>query len=370
MALPFILALVALTAGVAVGMFVSPPMLALYAGLTWVAPVLCGLYVVIHPEHHDQFERALLPALLAGLIVVGVYGVAQFVSPPLWDRLWMTNSRMDSIGQPFPYKVRVFSTLNAPGPLAQFASAALLILVAQRSMLRWPSIAWPAFAVGLSVFLLSLARSAWLGFSVGLAALLLVAAGRTRRTAIAIVGIGATALLAISMAPLPTALDSMREAIASRITSMSDLSMDDSFRARRYLIPAVLADISERPLGSGLGATLVGGARGTASSRLADQGLYLDNGVLEILLVLGWFGGALFLCTITGGLALAVRRAWTHRATFGYVGALIALYTQLAGGTIFAGVGGAMFWLALAMALTETATGAPKAAPAMAVWRR
>jgi hypothetical protein len=333
-------------------MFESPPTLVLYAGLTWVAPILCGLYVAIHPEHHEQFERSIVLTILGGLLVVGVYGIAQFVAPQLWDRMWMTNSRMDSIGLPAPYKVRVFSTLNAPGPLAQFLSASLLLLLAQRARLTWPSIAWPAIALGLTVFLLSLARSAWVGFAVGLIALLLFASGRTRRSSIAIVCGGALGLLAVATAPLPTALQSMRETIETRITTMGDLSMDDSFRARRYLIPAVLADISDRPLGSGLGATLVGGARGSAASRLADQGLYLDNGILEILLVLGWFGGALFLSSTAAAVTMALRAARRNQQAFGYFGAVLALFTQLAGGTIFAGVGGAIFWLSLGMALT------------------
>jgi hypothetical protein len=259
----------------------------------------------------------------------------------------MIHSRMDSIGTPFPLMVRVFSTMNAPGPLAQFLSASLLIVLAQRSARKWPGV-----ALGIGILLLSLARSAWLGFAMGFLLLVVLAPARFRRGALGLVGLAVVGVLAVRSAPLPHALDSMRNTIETRVTTMRDLAMDDSYRARRQLIPAVLADIVARPLGSGLGATLVGGARGTASSRLADQGLYLDNGVLEILLVLGWFGGGLFLLSAGGSLLMSLRTALTYRAGVGYLAGALALLAQVVGGTVFAGVGGAMFWLAVGMALT------------------
>ncbi len=346
-AVPFVLAFVALVGGVVVGLFLSPPTLVLYAALSWTAPLLLGLHVVIHPEHHRRYHRAIVQSLGFGVVLLGLYGIAQFLAPTLWDRLWMINSRMDSIGQPLPLRVRVFSTMNAPGPLAQFLSAGLLILLAVRSTLKGPGV-----VAGLVVFLLSLARSAWLGFAVGFVALVVLAEARTRQTLFWILALVSVVLLTISTAPLPPEMASMRETIGRRLTTIGDLSMDDSFRARRYLVPAVLADIGEHPLGNGLGATLVGGARGSASSRLADQGLYLDNGVLEVLLVLGWGGGVIFLLSAGGALWMSLRTVRAHDAGVGYLAGATALLAQVVGGTIFSGVGGAMFWLAVAMAMT------------------
>lgn len=350
---PLLVALLCLLAGLVVGLTVSAPMLVLYAALSWMAPVLFGMHVAIHPERHDDYRRSILRALTVGLVLLGVYGVAQFLAPSIWDRVWMVNSRMDSIGTPEPLRVRVFSMMNAPGPLAQFVSAALLIVLASRSWLKWP-----AFVAGALIFLLSLARSAWLGFAIGLALLLLFAPRRTRVTALRVAAFATATVLVLSVVRLPTTLESMRHTIELRVTSMGDLSMDDSFRARRYLVPAVLADVAERPLGSGLGATLVGGARGSASSRLADQGLYLDNGVLEILLVLGWGGGVLFLSAAIAALWMSFRSMQNGVAGYGYLAGGVALMAQVAGGTVFSGVGGAMFWMAVAMSMNQRPDGA------------
>lgn len=343
---PLVVAMISLVGGVVVGLTLSPAPLVLYAGLSWVAPVLFGMHVAMHPERAEAYHRAILLALTLGLVVLGVYGIAQFVAPAIWDRLWMVNSRMNSIGTPEPLRVRVFSMMNAPGPLAQFLSASLLIVLAHRSWTKWP-----ALGLGVLIFLLSLARSAWLGFAMGLVLLLIFA---PRRTRVATLSVGVTALVlvvALSALRLPPTLESMRQTIELRVTSMGDLSMDDSFRARRYLVPAVLSDVADRPLGSGLGATLVGGARGNASSRLADQGLYLDNGVLEILLVLGWGGGLLFLASALSALWMAFRESRISRSGYGYLAGGVALMAQVAGGTVFSGVGGAMFWMAVAMAM-------------------
>lgn len=367
--LPLVLAMVALVSGVLVGLTVSPPALVLYAGLSWSAPILVGLHIAIHPERHDQYHRAIVHTLGIGVVAVGVYGLAQFVAPSVWDRLWMVNSQMNSIGTPVPFQVRVFSTLNAPGPLAQFLTAAVLILLALQASWKWPAV-----VLGTMVLLLSLARSAWLGFVVGFCMLLVLAPHRIRRAAFTVLATGALVLTALSVVPLRGAPEAMRRTISLRVTSMGDLSMDDSFRARQYLIPAVIADIEGRPMGSGLGATLVGGARGTASSRLADQGLYLDNGVLEILLVLGWFAGVLFLGSATAAVALAFPVVRASGAGYGYLAAAMALLAQVIGGTIFAGVGGAMFWMAIAMARTtdRAVAGRTVAARTLAVrtrWR-
>ncbi|MEP7382751.1 MAG: O-antigen ligase family protein [Gemmatimonadota bacterium] len=346
-ALPFVVGVASLLGAVLVGLFLTPPSLVLYAAMSWMAPLLLGLHVAIHPEHREAYHRAISRTLVVGVIAMGIYGVAQFVMPAEWDRLWMINSRMDSIGEPLPLRVRVFSTMNAPGPLAQFLTVALLIVLGLRTKFKWPTL-----AAGLLLLLMSLARSAWLGFAVGVALLLAVAPRPARRGAIGLVVGAVLALVVAAAAPLPTALASLRHTIASRLTTIGDLSMDDSFRARRYLIPALVADIGEQPLGSGLGSTLVGGARGRATARLADQGLYLDNGILEVLLVMGWVGGLLFLGSAGGATWLAWRGTRGRPTGYGYFAGAVALLAQVVGATIFTGVGGAMLWLSMSMAMT------------------
>ncbi len=346
---PFTVALLCLVGGVAVGLTVSSPPLVFYAALTWCAPLLLGAHVVLHPERHDAYHKAITTTLVVGITVLAVYGCAQFYAPATWDRMWMVNSRMDSIGQPAPFQVRVFSLMNAPGPLGQFLCAGLLILLANRARLKTP-----ALYAGIVLLLLSLSRSAWLGFAVGFVYLLFFVGGRSRRTALAIIGTTIAIIVAFQRAPAPRELNPLRRTIENRVTTMTDLSMDVSYRARSYLIPVLKAEILSHPLGNGLGATLVGGARGATSNRLSDLGLYLDNGILETFLVLGWLGGLMFLASSACVVAMALLTVRRGEGANGYVAGAIALFTQLISGTIFFGVGGAAFWTCAAMAITST----------------
>lgn len=94
-----------------------------YAALTTV-PLLLLLFVerAKLPDVWSSVER-LLPWLG---IVVGAYGVIQFFWLPSWDREWMISSGLTSVGHPYPMQVRVFGTLESPGPFATFIGASML----------------------------------------------------------------------------------------------------------------------------------------------------------------------------------------------------------------------------------------------------
>ena len=74
----------------------------------WSTPILYGYWVTLQVAKGHDMVRAL--AIIFGLIspVMGIYALLQYLDPPDWDRLWMIRSKMDSIGEPYPYKVRVF----------------------------------------------------------------------------------------------------------------------------------------------------------------------------------------------------------------------------------------------------------------------
>jgi hypothetical protein len=92
----------------------------------WILPVIFAIHVLIMPEAALDKARAMLRAMVFGGAVIGLYGIVQFVLLLPWDSNWMTESGLASIGAPYPFLVRVFSTLNTPGPFAQFVGAASL----------------------------------------------------------------------------------------------------------------------------------------------------------------------------------------------------------------------------------------------------
>ena len=81
-----------------------------------------------------------LPWFVAiNLLLLGGYGIFQYLDPPSWDRDWMINSAMDSIGEPEPLMVRVFGTLNAPGVYGLWIAALLVLSFAFHCGLTMPA---------------------------------------------------------------------------------------------------------------------------------------------------------------------------------------------------------------------------------------
>ncbi|MEE9094707.1 hypothetical protein [Pseudarthrobacter phenanthrenivorans] len=97
----------------------------IYFAMALIVPVLLTVFIAIAsvPDIWETFER-LLPGI--GL-VVGCYGVYQFFFLPQWDRSWMLNSGLESIGQALPMAVRVFGASESPGPYAAFMGLVVIV---------------------------------------------------------------------------------------------------------------------------------------------------------------------------------------------------------------------------------------------------
>jgi O-antigen ligase len=80
-----------------------------------------------------------------------------------------------SIGQPVPYGVRVFGTMNAPAAFATFTATGLFLIGFSRR--PWPALL--AMPAALSL-LLSLYRTAWISLAVSILFCLFFAGTRRR----------------------------------------------------------------------------------------------------------------------------------------------------------------------------------------------
>ena len=99
-----------------VGLLVGPSTAALEI-LNWFLPLCFGWYIATRADDVHRIEAAAASTFIAGAFVAGLYGMYQFVSPPLWDINWMQRSGMTTIGRPVPFEVRVFGTMHSPGIL-------------------------------------------------------------------------------------------------------------------------------------------------------------------------------------------------------------------------------------------------------------
>lgn len=252
--------------------------------LNWALPILFALHILTAPEDADEKARQIMLAMVWGGLVIGVYGLIQYLIMPAWDAEWMRGSALQSIGAPIPRMVRVFSTLNSPGPYAQFVAASALIAIATRSRMRWGSILFSL--IGL---LLSLVRAAWGSWAIALVMLFFWSNVRQK------VAFAATALAAILVITPAIAFSPLGETISARFATLSNTSSDTSYLERVDLYRRFSSTALSSIAGVGLGRTGVISARLSGQNPDAvDATNNIDSGVLEIFFTFGLLG-AVFL---------------------------------------------------------------------------
>ncbi|MEM7682165.1 MAG: hypothetical protein AAF288_09435 [Planctomycetota bacterium] len=290
-ATPFVLAALGVGYGYVVGTASQGPAAATFDLLNWAVPMVFGLYLALEWRAYPAIRKAVVRTFGYGLILTGAYGIAQFLLAPGWDAYWMAHCGMGAIGVPEPLRIRVFSTMNAPGPYGILTACGILLLMGggrQAGPARWPAV-----ILGSAGLLLSMARTAWLGWAVG-ALVLIRFAPKQRRVSLLLVLAGVMLCGFLVARALPPS-----GAVAQRVSTMGDIRNDHSFQDRVDLLQSLRGALLD-PVGQGLGST------GTAAKLNLGETLDFDNGVANVPYVLGWIGGGLFAV----GVGLAFARAW------------------------------------------------------------
>jgi hypothetical protein len=338
---PFALILVGLDYGYTVGLVRAGPLPATYGLLTWIAPVVFGFHVAVGWRQYPLYRDAIQRIFLWGVLAMGVYGIVQFFIVPPWDAYWMEVAPMVSIGRPEPFEVRVWSTMNAPGPFALVMMAGLLFAFAARG--RWQLIAGVPGYVG---FLLSLVRSAWLGWAVG--ALFLLGRVQARQKVRLIAVACAIALLALPL----LRLEAVAEKVTDKFETMQNLEEDLSWRARLALYRDFSLESLTNVVGEGIGST-------NLATKLANEGQLgrystVDSGILEVVFVLGWPGTVLFVGGLGWLLTVSFARGASHDDLAAQAAGAIVLATlaMLLSSNTLLGVGGMVFWSFLGLTLS------------------
>lgn len=314
---------------------------ATYDALLWFTPVLLGFHVLVHWEAYPLSRQVVRSAFTWGVLLLGSYGILQFIVVPAWDAYWMIGANMGSIGKPVPFGLRIFSTLNAPGPFAVMLIVGLLLLFDGRGLL-----ARFAAVPGYVALLLTLVRSAWGGWVLAVLFLIVRLRGHLRGRLVVVLGV--SVLLSL---PLLTMYSPITERVQSRAETLGDISEDGSFQARTNLYRNASATALTNPIGAGMGSV---GKATKASEGSAES---FESGVLAIPYVLGWPGTLLYGL----GLVLLCLEAVKTRASdtdqFAVIGASIvfAFSGMMLLGNMLIGIKGIMYWIFLALVLAARA---------------
>jgi len=322
--LPFILSLMGIAYGLLVGLIKNSPTAVVVPLLNWLAPLLFGFHLFVNWRNYPAYRQNMQRTFLWCVLVTGAYGVLQYLVAPEWDRFWLVNSNSIAFGTPEPLGIRVFSTMNSPGPFATVMMAGLLLLFTSHSSLRFF-----ASGAGYLAFLLSLVRAAWMGWAIGVVTFIPSLKPRLQmRLVITIL------VMAVCVLPL-TKMEPFSNAISARLQSLSDSKNDVSYNQRLEGYNTTLGKALAEIPGNGLGFVLDNDSLGAN-----------DSGVLTLLFNLGWLGTLPYL----GGIILLLLKMFQVTAArfdaFVSAGRAISLgiFAQIGLGNPTLALTGVVFW--------------------------
>jgi hypothetical protein len=324
--LPFIICLVSVSYSFLIGLLKNPPLEVLLAMLNWLSPLLLGFHIFAHYRQYPAYQYVVKRLFVWGTLVMGAYGILQYVVAPPWDCSWMINTELTTNGIPKPFGIRVFSTMNSPQPFAGAMKAGLLILLEQLG-----PISLLASGAGYLAFLLSSARSAWVSWAMSLVAYFILLRSAAQVKLIAWVTFATMLIL-----PLLTS-EPFATVIQERIQSFQDLKGDTSYDDRVTTFQAAFDDSILEFVGHGIGKDAFAG----------------DHGILSMLYALGWVSMLLYVV----GLLLAfyrllkVQAKWRSTSMALFTAIALGTFQQIISNVAIIGVLGCILWCFIGLSL-------------------
>ncbi|QNP29629.1 O-antigen ligase family protein [Cylindrospermopsis curvispora] len=283
--LPFILALIAVIYGLLVGLLYNQPISVIRGFLDWFTPIIFGFHLFINWRDYPSYRQNIQRVFIWAVLLIGAYGIYQFIFAPEWDRFWLVESKMfTSAGSPKPFGMRVWSILHSPGTFGAVMQTGLLLLFTS-----YGPLIFPASVVGYLSFLLSQVRTSWGCWLLGILIMLgSVKAKVQMRLAVIIL------IMVLSIIPLVT-IKPISEVVTTRLESFSKLEEDSSFQDRSKTYDRNLNLALSTPLGNG-----VGNIWKVNEKTGQIEVVVIDSGILDMFFTLGWFGAIPY----TSGLVL------------------------------------------------------------------
>jgi hypothetical protein len=323
--LPFYLSSFGVFYGILIGFVSNGQNAVILATLNWFVPIFFGLHIAVGWRDYPKYRQMIQSTFLWGTVITGVYGIIQYLVAPAWDRFWLENVfelGNTSFGRPEPFQIRVFSTLNSPGPFAIMIMAGVLMLTS----LRWKGVLFSI--IGYLNLLLTAVRAAWGGWILGI--LVVFAASKPRMRNRMAVGF----IILVTCIVVIATIEPFSSIILNRVETLGDIQEDGSYQARVAEYLKILDASLFEFVGNGLG--------------YEKDGLRVgfDSGILDLFVLLGWIGtlpylGGLLIMLIS--LPKFVERHFDAVAVAALAISL-SVFSQVILGNVFIGINGVFLW--------------------------
>lgn len=342
--LTFVLLLCTILYGGALGFAVLPDHHAVLKSLVgWLGPMVFATFVYLNWRSFPILKKSIDKAALGGLLIVGLYGVLQFIFAPPWDCMWLTAMEYDPASGPGvyglaePFGIRTFSTMNSHQPMA-----IVLIILALIALSKGERRYTIAGAIGMLPVVLSLARTAWLQAIVSL-----VLFAFLTRKAIYLKNLVVAAVVLGSIA-VALSFTSFGDTLQQRVLSFSDKGDDISVGARQAGYDKGLRLAQLHPFGSGAGAMEV-----AYTPVIYEDFGPNDSALVELLVDFGVAGGVAILLALFIGLRQIYLQF--RRTNDAFLAAILAIWAGLLVqsplNSCFDGAHGVFVWATLALGL-------------------
>jgi|GEM_PF-1882366 len=310
--------------------------------LQYSAGPIAFAYVV---ANSGKFDLKLFCRWLAVLgLIEGAYGLFQWIQPPSWDLVWFHGVKEQLAGgQPLPFQMRTWGTLNIVSPFAYFLAFILTVILDTPKFL----LVTPVMIAALAT---TQARAAWGTLVVGWCLALVLARFRDKGKVLLAI---ASTLAIVSVLALP--FSSRLEGLAKRLQTVDNLQQDNSFQDRGGLLAAaVQGGVFDDPVGVGMGAS-------GSAARLTGSGISgIDNGFLQTAYIFGWVGTFFFIGGFFWGLGRSLSAVGRMtRLEVQFLAALIGLFGANIFESSFDDMKGVLLWVSLGIVSTNSLRRSP-----------
>ncbi|MUG70820.1 hypothetical protein [Paenibacillus validus] len=250
-----------------------------------VGPLLWLAYIFARKPTDDLKHFWILQFVNLAL-VVALYGIIQYTILPPWDVFWMDGVDMASIGKSEPFEVRVFSTLNSPGPAGVFLSLAAAIMIVDA---RWRKL-WGWMGVLLAVIgsIITLVRAAWMFGFVTILIYIIISNHGNRFKKLFVL------LLFFSLVYFILLVLPQGQILLQRFETFGEIQGDESFNDRLSLTKQLLPMLFSNIEGMGLGSMGMATRLQNSGNLSAETGIF-DSGIGTIMLTFGVIGTPIIL---------------------------------------------------------------------------
>ena len=270
--LPFVLSLAAVFYGIALGLIFRPLTRVVISSLDWLVPVSFGFHLFVNWRDYPTYRQNIQKIFLWGIVVMGIYGIFQFVTSPPWDALWVIKADFGSglSGRPENierFTINVWSTMGSNRPYSTTVMAGLILLLVNKNQGK---LKLPAIVAGYLSFMLARKRIVWLSW---LLSLLVHTSSLKKqqqiRTLLSLVFLSICLVIVVNLPPFS-------DFIYSRFETFGELEGDASANARLEWFNLMIDSALLSFFGRGIG------------------GEPHDSAILSTLFDLGWLGGLFY----------------------------------------------------------------------------